>query len=92
MHSKEEKAGHKRIEEALKKTFRPEFINRIDEIIIFEPLSEEHVIEIVSLQMKEVQARLAEHGGLTIEMLKMIKSSSSAWKQHLTLKIYMRNR
>lgn len=61
-------ADHKRIEEALKKTFRPEFINRIDEIIIFEPLSEEDVVEIVKLQMKEVQARLAEHGGLSIEL------------------------
>jgi ATP-dependent Clp protease ATP-binding subunit ClpC len=66
MRSKDEEAEHQRIEEALKKTFRPEFINRIDEIIIFEPLSEEDVIEIVKLQMTEVQARLAEHGGLTI--------------------------
>jgi ATP-dependent Clp protease ATP-binding subunit ClpC len=63
---KEEESTHKRIEEALKKTFRPEFINRIDEIIIFEPLSEENVVEIVKLQMKDVQVRLAEHGGLTI--------------------------
>ena len=52
----------------MKKTFRPEFINRIDEIIIFEPLSEEDVVEIVQLQMKEVQERLSEHGGLTIEL------------------------
>ena len=66
MRSDEEEADHKRIEEALKKTFRPEFINRIDEIIIFEPLAQEDVIEIVKLQMKEVQERLAEHGGLTI--------------------------
>ena len=64
----DEEADHKRIEEALKKTFRPEFINRIDEIIIFEPLDEEDVVEIVNMQMEEVQARLAEHGGLTIEL------------------------
>ena len=64
----DEEADHKRISEALKKTFRPEFINRIDEIIIFEPLSEEDVVEIVKLQMKEVQARLSEYGGLTIEL------------------------
>ena len=62
----DEAANHKRIEEALKKTFRPEFINRIDEIIIFEPLSEAHVVEIVTLQMKEVQERLSEQGGLSI--------------------------
>jgi ATP-dependent Clp protease ATP-binding subunit ClpC len=63
-----EKENHKRIEEALKQTFRPEFINRIDEIIIFEPLAEEDVIEIVKLQVKDVQKRLAEHGNLSIEL------------------------
>ena len=62
-----EKENHKRIEEALKQTFRPEFINRIDEIIIFEPLSEEDVVEIVKLQVKDVQLRLAEQGNLSIE-------------------------
>jgi ATP-dependent Clp protease ATP-binding subunit ClpC len=68
MGNADDEADHKRISDALKKTFRPEFINRIDEIIIFEPLSEEDVVEIVKLQMKEVQARLSEHGGLTIEL------------------------
>ncbi len=62
----EEQATHKRIEEALKSTFRPEFVNRIDEIIIFEPLSEEDVMQIVALQMKDVQNRLSEQGKLTI--------------------------
>ncbi len=62
----QEKADHKRIEEALKETFRPEFINRIDEIIIFEPLSEVDMLEIVKLQIKEVQQRLADQGNLTI--------------------------
>ncbi|MAU00374.1 MAG: Clp protease [Anaerolineaceae bacterium] len=66
MRDSDEATEHKRIEDALKKTFRPEFINRIDEIIIFEPLSEEHVVEIVTLQMKEVQERLSEQGGLSI--------------------------
>ena len=63
-----EREDHKRIEEALKQTFRPEFINRIDEIIIFEPLSEADVVEIVALQLKDVQMRLAEHGNLSIEL------------------------
>ncbi|MCL4266450.1 MAG: AAA family ATPase [Anaerolineae bacterium] len=66
MRGQNEDNDHKRIEEELKRTFRPEFINRIDEIIIFEPLSEEDVVKIVQLQMQEVQERLAEHGGLTI--------------------------
>ncbi|HOU41102.1 MAG TPA: AAA family ATPase [Promineifilum sp.] len=63
-----EREDHKRIEEALKQTFRPEFINRIDEVIIFEPLSEVDVVEIVKLQVKDVQMRLAEHGNLSIEL------------------------
>lgn len=58
----EEEEAHKRIEESLKNTFRPEFINRIDEIIIFEPLSRDDVIKIVDMQMQEVHERLREHG------------------------------
>jgi len=68
MRDADEEANHKRIADALKQTFRPEFINRIDEIIIFEPLDEEEVVRIVNLQMKDVQARLAEQGNLTIEL------------------------
>ncbi len=67
-HDKDEAVEHKRIDDALKKTFRPEFINRIDEIIIFEPLDEADVVQIVNMQMKDVQMRLAEHGELTIEL------------------------
>jgi ATP-dependent Clp protease ATP-binding subunit ClpC len=55
-------ADHKNIEEAMQKTFRPEFLNRIDEVIIFEPLSREQVEEIVDLQMKEIADRLSEQG------------------------------
>lgn len=58
----------------LKQTFRPEFLNRIDEIIIFHGLSPEHVGQIVDLQMKEVAGRLAEHG-LTIELT----AAARAW-------------
>jgi ATP-dependent Clp protease ATP-binding subunit ClpC len=50
------------IEDALRKHFRPEFLNRIDEIIIFHTLTLEQVIEIVDLQMKEIAGRLGEHG------------------------------
>jgi len=48
------------IEEALKQHFRPEFLNRVDEIIIFEPLTEKELAQIVELMLKEVQERLAE--------------------------------
>ncbi len=74
MRDPEEASRHKEIEEALKKTFRPEFINRIDEIISFEPLSKEEVVQIVDLQMTEVAKRLAEHGGITLELTPAAKS------------------
>ena len=50
------------VEDALKLAFRPEFLNRIDEIIIFDRLSKEQIKEIVDIQVGEVQARMAEHG------------------------------
>jgi ATP-dependent Clp protease ATP-binding subunit ClpC len=48
----EDRAAHEKIEKALKSTFRPEFLNRIDEIITFSPLSLEQMREIVDLQMQ----------------------------------------
>ncbi len=60
--SSDEQQEHEKIEKALKSTFRPEFLNRIDEIIMFSPLSLEQMREIVELQMKEIRERLAEHG------------------------------
>ena len=50
------------VEDALKRAFRPEFLNRIDEIIIFDRLSKEQIKEIVDIQVGEVMARMAEHG------------------------------
>jgi ATP-dependent Clp protease ATP-binding subunit ClpC len=60
--STEEKESHNKIEKALKEAFRPEFLNRIDEVIMFSPLTMEDMRKIVGLQMKEVEERLAEHG------------------------------
>ena len=48
------------IENALKRTFRPELLNRIDDVIIFHPLSEEHLKSVVLLLLHEVEGRLAE--------------------------------
>ena len=50
-----------RVMEALKDEFLPEFLNRIDEVVIFHPLSREHIRAIVELQLKELAARLAEN-------------------------------
>ena len=46
----------------LKQTVRPEFLNRIDEIIMFEPLSQKDIREILHLQMNDLKKKLAENG------------------------------
>ena len=53
--------------EMLKQTIRPEFLNRIDEIIMFTPLNEAEIEEIVGLQIKSVQKMLAVNG-VTLEV------------------------
>src|SRR5512136_192090 len=62
-----DREAHDKIEKALKGAFRPEFLNRIDEIIMFSPLSLEDMVKIVDLQMKEIQDRMGDTG-LTIEL------------------------
>jgi ATP-dependent Clp protease ATP-binding subunit ClpC len=62
-----DQANKEKIEKALKGAFRPEFLNRIDEIILFSSLSKEHMEKIVKLQMEDIQSRLADHG-LKVEL------------------------
>ena len=50
----------------LKKTIRPEFLNRIDEVIMFTPLDEEQIRQIVSMQLNGVKKMLAQ-SGITLE-------------------------
>ena len=57
-----ERAAHREIDQALKKAFRPEFLNRVDEILIFSRLSQEQVEQIVGLQLEDIRERLQEHG------------------------------
>jgi ATP-dependent Clp protease ATP-binding subunit ClpC len=57
-----------RVHEELKRSFRPEFLNRIDEVIVFHELSQEEVTEIVDLLIKRVQAQL-EGQGLGLELM-----------------------
>ena len=52
--------------EVLKRTVRPEFLNRIDEVIMFEPLSQTDIREILDMQIRDLQSRLAENG-VTVE-------------------------
>ncbi|MCP8971083.1 ATP-dependent protease ATP-binding subunit ClpC [Ectobacillus ponti] len=49
-----------KVMEELKKAFRPEFLNRIDEIIVFHPLEKKHIKEIVSLMGNQLKKRLVE--------------------------------
>jgi len=62
--SRQEKSEQQRlkgaIDTALKQTFRPEFLNRIDDIIIFQPLAQEDLKKIVNLLIMEVERRLAD--------------------------------
>ena len=51
----------------VKRTFRPEFINRIDEIIVFHPLTEENLSAIVNLLLKDVEKKL-EHFNVSLEI------------------------
>ena len=48
--------------EEVKKSFRPEFINRIDEIVVFHGLGQEHIQSIAKIQLRNLEQRLAAHG------------------------------
>jgi ATP-dependent Clp protease ATP-binding subunit ClpB len=61
--------------EALRDVFRPEFLNRIDEIVVFESLTREQLADIVELQLERLRARLAERG-ISIEL-------TDAAKEHI---------
>jgi len=55
------------IQKALKKTFSPEFLNRIDDVVIFNSLNKEHIHQIIDLALKDVHGRL-ENLGYAIEL------------------------
>jgi ATP-dependent Clp protease ATP-binding subunit ClpC len=62
----------KKITEDLRRTFRPEFLNRVDETIVFHALNVEHIKEIVSLMLKEVADRMKENE-VEIEVTEPVK-------------------
>ena len=59
-HESESQRLRESVEDALKKAFRPEFLNRLDEVVIFDPLTREQIRLIVDLTVSQVQARLDE--------------------------------
>src|SRR2546422_735430 len=49
-----------KVKEEINKTFNPEFLNRLDDAIVFHPLTREHIAQIVAILLKEVQKRLGD--------------------------------
>lgn len=58
----------------LKKTFNPEFLNRVDEMVVFHPLEKEHLMSIIDLLIKELNKQLIEH-----EILLEVEQSVKEW-------------
>ncbi|MCL0054841.1 AAA family ATPase [Dehalococcoidia bacterium] len=50
------------IEESLKKSFRPEFLNRIDEIVVFDAIERKQLLKIVDIMVSDIQSRMGERG------------------------------
>ncbi|NLE76880.1 MAG: AAA domain-containing protein, partial [Chloroflexi bacterium] len=63
----DEEAMRRRVTEELRRHFRPEFLNRVDEVVIFHPLTQEHLRQIVEIQMGRLRGLLAERQ-VTIEV------------------------
>ena len=63
-----------RVMEALKRTFRPEFLNRVDGIMVFRALTQEQIKQIVDLELNRVRAQLTEHE-ITLEATEEAKSA-----------------
>jgi ATP-dependent Clp protease ATP-binding subunit ClpB len=60
--------------EEMRERFRPEFLNRIDEIVVFEPLTREQIGEIVEMQLELVRGRLSERG-ITLDLTDAAKDA-----------------
>ena len=69
----EDEANKAVIEKALKKTFSPEFLNRIDDVIIFNSLTKDHIFQIIDILMKGVMKRLTSLG-FSLELTEAAKS------------------
>ena len=76
----QEEEMRRKVEEELHRHFRPEFLNRIDDIIIFHALDMQHIMRIIEIQLKRLQKIIAERG-ITIEI-------SNPAKEHLAREGY----
>ena len=78
--TKDFKEAKKSVMDAVKRHFRPEFLNRIDEMIVFHPLTEEDLTKIVTILMSDVTKRLEErdlHLEITAEAMKLLVKEGS---------------
>ena len=78
--TKDFKEAKKSVMDAVKRHFRPEFLNRIDEMIVFHSLTEEDLIKIVTILMSDVTKRLGErdlHLEITSEAMKLLVKEGS---------------
>jgi len=78
--TKDFKEAKKSVMDAVKRHFRPEFLNRIDEMIVFHPLTEEDLTKIVTILMSDVTKRLEEcdlHLEITPEAMKLLVREGS---------------
>ena len=60
------------IEDALKRVFNPEFLNRVDDTIVFHPLDRNHIIQIIDIQMRDLVKRM-QAMGISIQLTKQAK-------------------
>ena len=67
----------RRVKEEMNKVFNPEFLNRLDDVIVFHPLAKEHIAQIVAILLREVQRRLGDEVRLT-------RPPSSSWSSTAT--------
>jgi ATP-dependent Clp protease ATP-binding subunit ClpE len=70
-----------RVKSVLKETFRPEFINRVDSIVVFKELNDEELSDIIRLMLKEVGAE-AEHNGISVSFDDVVVDFSLARDQN----------
>jgi ATP-dependent Clp protease ATP-binding subunit ClpB len=77
MARRETKDVKDRLMDALRKTFRPEFLNRIDEIVTFKSLGQEEIYRIVDIQLRDLKKRLAERK-ITLDLTEEARKSLAA--------------
>ena len=74
---KQDEADEEKIRAALKETFRPEFLNRLDEIVVFHRLGKMEICAIAEKMLSEVAGRLKENAGITLLFDKAVSEKLS---------------